>query len=205
MKFLAWGLAAQTSTTMTDDVNFKIKSSYVFDQFLMYLIQDVTKKPTAEILNFFYELAGQVAQVGFKTRKGRGIDKRIDDYFPGTSIPFHMRLKGHPGHNNMTWDPTTRRYAQVEEKYDYSAFVDVGFPERITKINEDVLNEAAVAIMEKHLLGGDGMDLPAFERPVQSSGKMYKKLMDAFAGRPEEPKKPRKRKVKADGSSNKSN
>jgi len=53
--------------------------------------------------------------------------------------------------------------------------------------------------MEKHLLGGDGADLPPFERPQQSAGRMYKKLMDSFAGRPEEPKKPRKRKVKADG------
>lgn len=183
--------------------DLRIKSTYKLDQFLMYLIQDVTKKPSAEILNFFYELATQVSQLGFKAKKGYGgIDKQIDDYFPGTSIPFHIRIKGHQGHNNTEWDPVSRTYKQIDNGYTHSAYVEVGFPERNTYIKEDLLSEAAVAIMEKHLLGGDGLDLAPFERPEQSAGRMYKKLMDSFAGRPEEPKKPRKRKVKVDDQSN---
>lgn len=182
---------------MTDEVHFNIKSDYRFDQFLMYLIQDVTKKSSAEILNFFYELATQVSQIGFKAKKKHsGIDKRIDDYFPGTSIPFHMRIKGHKGHNNNVWDPITRSYIQGPTNYSHSAYIEIRFPERNSFIDEAKLNEAAVAIMEQHLLGGDGADIPPFERPPQSAGKMYKALMDSFTGRPTPEKKPRKRKVK---------
>lgn len=170
----------------------KIKYHYRFDAFLMYLVQDVTKRPSAEILNFFNELTVQVAEIGFKNKKEhqRSIHKKIDDYFPGTSIPFHLELKGLTIRPHVDWTTKAERpgYLQAE--------VSIGFPDRATYIKEDVLKEIEVALMEKALLGGEDINIPPFEKPPQSSGKMFKQLMDSFAGREPEPKKPRKKKIK---------
>jgi len=174
-----------------DEVQLKVRASYHFDKFLMYLIQDVTKKPSAEILNFFYELAGQIGQIGFRNMTGHSIDKKIDDYFPGTSIPFHMRVKGRKGWTH--YDYNTKHHEQENETF--SANVEVGFPDCSTYIEEKQLNDAATAIMEQHLLGGDALDLPPFEKPVQRSARMFKAVMDEFAGRPKPERKKRGKKA----------
>ena len=170
--------------------NLPIKYRFNFDSFLMYLIQDVTKRPSAEILNFFNELVVQVAEMGFNNKKGRGIDKRIDDYFPDTAIPFHVRVKGRKSYGGNHW----RTGEEVQEHY--YAYAEVGFPQCATYIKEDLLKDIQVALMEKALLGGDDIDIKPFEKPPIRSSKMYKSLMDAFAGREPEPKKTRKRKTK---------
>jgi hypothetical protein len=176
----------------------KITANYNFDQFLMYLIQDVTKKSSAEILSFFYDLARQVCVIGVeKMRVNQGaIDKKIDDFFPGTSIPFHMRVKGHKYTNR--WNPHTRQYEDQESVF--NAIVDVGFPDRPTYLNEKSLNHVCEALLEQTLLGGEVVPVPPFEKPQPSSGKMYKKLMDEVVGRHtgEEPKKRNKKKLKTD-------
>jgi len=158
----------------------------------MYLIQDVTKRPSIEIINFFHELSTQVAEIGQKNRTGHGIHKKIDDYFPGTSIPFFLELKGRPN----------RRYNRQSGKYDeaevFACDVQVSFPDRPTYIKEDVFEEIGDFLMEKALLGVEvPADSPAnqpFTRPETSSPKMYKDLMDLYAGRPVAEKKTRKKK-----------
>lgn len=169
-----------------EDMQVNIKMSYNFDAFLMYLVQDVTKKPSAEILNFFYELANAVASMGFKAKKDNGgIDKRIDDCFPGSSIPFHMRIKG----RRRTWDYVNGKYQTFDNPI-YAAIVEVGFPTQNIHMDSKKLEDAATAIMEHHLLGGDVVaEVAPFDKPEPRSGRMYKKLMDEFAGRPTAEKK----------------
>lgn len=166
----------------------KRSASYRFDAFLMHLIQDVTKKPSAEILNFFYELAGQVIDIGIEKRTGRGFDKKIVDYFPGTSIPFYMRIKGH---ERQPYNYTTRQY---EGDVTFSSKVELTFPAESSFMNEQQLADIAVGLMERALLGGEEVVVAAFAKPEIKSPKMYQKLMSAFVGRPEPEKKSRKKK-----------
>lgn len=173
-----------------------IKLSYRFDQFLMYLIQDVTKRPTIEIINFFHELSTQVAEIGQQKRTGRGIHKKIDDYFPGTSIPFYLEMKGHP-YVHREWDRATSSY-KTSGQETFNCSVYVSFPDRPTYIDSKVFEEIGDFLMEKALLGVDvPADSPAnqpFARPETRSPKMYKDIMDLYAGRPVEEKKGRKKK-----------
>jgi len=173
---------------------FKIESSYRFDQYLMHLIQSMTSRPPAEILAFFHELAGQVSEIGVQKRTGRGIRKEIVDYFPGTSIPFQLMVKGRPMH---------RRYNPIhgsgpEGPEVFSCQVEVGFPEQRTYMKEDDLKNLSVLLMEKALLGGDDVVVPDFNRPEIKTPKIYKALMNSFAGR-ESTEEPKKRRKKTDG------
>lgn len=157
------------------------KQSYTFDAFLLYLIQDVTKRPTAEILNFFNELGKAVSEIGTEKRTGSGIRKDITDYFPGTSIPFHMLVKGHK--RNQNWNNQTKMYEGISEFM--MCYVEIGFPDKAMHIKAQDLDEIAVAIMEKALMDGEEVNMPLFVKPEFKSPKMYKSLMDSFAGRPE--------------------
>jgi hypothetical protein len=156
----------------------RVKLNYKFDAFLLHLVQELTKRPSAEILNFFNELSKQVCEIGAENRTGRGIRKNISDYFPGTSIPFHMQVKGYPRHD---YDSEKKEYISPEYM---SCHVEVGFPERKMYIKSQKLDDIAVALMEKALLGGDEVNIAPFIRPEIRTPKMYKSLMDAYTGRP---------------------
>jgi hypothetical protein len=155
----------------------EVKLSYRIDAFLLHLVQENSKKTSAEILNFFHELSKQVSQIGAEKRTGRGIRKKITDYFPGTSIPFHLDVKGYP---RQDYDGSTRKYS---EEYHMHCEVEIGFPDEKMYIKEQALDEIAVAIMEKALMDGEEVQMAPFIRPEIKSPKMYKKLMDSFAGR----------------------
>lgn len=176
-----------------------IKLKYRMDSFLMYLIQDVTKRPSIEIINFFHELSNQIAEIGQQNRTGNGIIKKIDDYFPGTSIPFHLELKGSP---SRRYDYQAKKYIEAEV---FRCDVSIGFPEQSTYIADDVFNEIGDFLMEKALLGIEvPADSPAnapFKRPETFSPKMYKDLMDLYAGRPVEEKKRKKKNEKTNSGS----
>ena len=173
---------------MSDKV-YQIKCEYQFDSYLMHLIQEVTKRPPAEILAFFHELATQIAEIGVKNKAGHGIAKKLVDYFPGTSIPFHIQVNGRPqwrGYNE-----------QLESHVEmFSCHVEVGFPECRTYMKEETLKELSVLLMEKSLLGGGDVIVPDFQRPEIRTPKMFVPLMDAFAGRPVTEPKRKKRKNK---------
>jgi len=181
-----------------EEKNIPVKVEYYFDQYLMHLLQEITKRPSVEIIAFFYELGSQVADIGAKEKlksKGysRGMNKHIVDYFPGTSVPFSMKVKGYRRHDN-SYDRATNKWIDKGEAYMCTA--EVGFPEGRTYISEQELKDISTALMERALLDAplDGVKVPDFKKPVIRSPKMFKKLMDAFAGREPEPKKPRKRK-----------
>jgi len=166
---------------MSQEKVYKIESSYKFDSYLMHLIQEVTKRSPAEILAFFHELASQIAEIGVKKKTGTGIKKNLTDYFPGTSIPFNILVKGRP-------------YYHYQDKLDvFKCYIEVGFPDQPTYMNEEDLKNLSVLLMEKALLGGDDVVVPDFKKPEIRTPKMYKVLMDAFAGRPAPESKRKKR------------
>lgn len=181
---------------MKDEKNLPIVVTYSLDSFLMYLTQEVTNRSSADIMNFYHELCTQVAEIGLKNRTGRGIKKKIDDYFPGSSIPFHLELTGYPT-SEGTWNEKTRKYENHRDVFKCHA--TVGFPARPTYMKEDMLHEIATFLMERDLLGVEVPDnIKPFEKPETSSPKMYKDLMDRFAGRPIAEKKARKKKNDSD-------
>lgn len=149
---------------------------YKFDSFLLYLIQENTKRSSAEVLNFFNELGKQVADIGSENRTGKGIRKNITNYFPGTAIPFNMTVKGYK--RNLHWNPQTRRYEEVGEVL--SCNIEVGFPDKKMSVKTQDLDSIAVSLMEKALLGGEDPNIPPFAKPEIKTPKMYKALMEAF-------------------------
>jgi hypothetical protein len=172
-----------------EDSKKKTVIKYRFDAYLMHLIQEVSKRPPAEIVNFFYELTVQICEIGVNNAKSgqRSIRKNVTDYFPGTSIPFHVQVKG--------WRP----YGRYNESSTYTCEAEVGFPEERTYMDEDKLKNIAVSLMEKALLGGDEVIMEDFAKPEIRTPKMYKDLMDAFMARPKQEKKSRKKKEDQDG------
>ncbi len=131
--------------------------------------------------------------IGLQKKDSGGIDKRIDDYFPDTSVPFHMRAKGYNLRGN--WNPTTRRYD--EDNTYYYCSVEVSFPQQLTPMPEKVLEEMTVKLMESSLGFGEAIDSKPFERPPIKTPKALKDIIDAFAGRPVKEKRQRKSKTTA--------
>jgi len=168
----------------------KVKLNYRFDAYLLHLIQETTKKQSAEILNFFNELSKRVCEIGAEKRTGQGIRKNIKEYYPGTSIPFHMLAVGHP--SSRRWDPITKGYVVQEEVM--SCSVEIGFPEQKEYIKSQDLDDIAIALMEQALMDGEEIQRPPFIKPEIHTPRMYKDLMDAFAGRPVEEKEEKQRK-----------
>jgi hypothetical protein len=188
-----------------EEKNIPIKITYCFDGCLMYLIQEITQKPPAEIVAFFYELAVQIAEIGAANKMAekhggsrRAMRKKVTDYFPGTSVPFNMLVKGQK-RTMGTWNSRTNLYENQHEAY--SCRVEVGFPETKQYIPEDELKAVSDALMERALLEApmDGVKIPEFKRPVIRSNRMFEDLMNSFAGRPPKEKKRRKKKSDAKG------
>lgn len=121
----------------------------------MYLIQQITKQPTDEILGFFYDFGKEVFIIGMENMGGRSIRKDIQAMYPGTDIPFKMLVKGYKGYGQ---GPT--------------GTIEVTFPDNPTYMDTEKLMEM---IMEKVLLGGTS--LPPFEPPKSRTPKMYKDLI----------------------------
>jgi hypothetical protein len=137
-----------------------INSSFTSDDALMYLIQDVTKLSTEEILGFFYDLGCKFAALGFEAMEDlgtTGMRKEVVDYFPNTSIPFRMLVKG----KKRTM--ATTQYAHIE----------ISFPKKSNQIDTKNLIEQ---ILEINLLGAQPT-LPPFPKPKTKIPRLYKDII----------------------------
>lgn len=137
----------------------EVKYRFKFDQWLMYHIQDVTKKSTVEIIAFFADLGKAVAIEGLEKRSGTTIRKKIDALFPGSSIPFHLLVTSNVYRN---WDPHLRAYSQHEV---HEVYIFVGFPADPTYMSSEEVTKIQEALLERDLLGGSDVTLPPFEQP----------------------------------------
>ena len=128
------------------------------DAGLMYLIQQVTKQPTDEILGFFYDFGKEVLIQGIDNMKSnqRSIRKDIRDFYPGTAIPFKMLVEASTWNKNLS-----------------NCIIYVMFPDNPIYLKTEEMIEL---IMEKQLLGASA--LPDFEEPRSRTPKMYKKLIE---------------------------
>jgi hypothetical protein len=125
----------------------------------MYLIQQVTKQSTDEILGFFYDFGKEIFIIGIKNMKTnqREIRKNIEALYPGTAIPFLINVEG-----------GKRGYGELG----FGATIKATFPDNATYMDTEKLMEV---IIEKTLLGGSS--LPDFEPPRSHTPKMYKDLI----------------------------
>jgi len=147
----------------------KCTGEFSTDKFLMFLIQDVTKLPTSDILGFFADLGKVVAEEGVHFMHENGTNsmrKEIFDFFPGTSIPYSIKVEGkkrdyYRGHPEPEPNARIGRY-----------YIKVGFPSQTSYVDQkELLN----IIIEKDLLGA--CEMPNFEKPDPKCPKMYKDLM----------------------------
>jgi len=151
------------------------KANFSADKFLMFLIQDVTRLPTSDILGFFADLSKAVAEEGvhYMFEKGtHSMRKEIFDFFPGTSIPYSIKVEGSKGYRYRRHDepnPNVR-----EAHYD----TKVGFPSQTSYIDQ---SELVNIIVEKTLLGA--CEMPNFEKPDTRCPKMYRDLMAEIKNR----------------------
>lgn len=134
----------------------------------MYLIQQVTKKPTAEIIGFFYDFGKQIFITGCENMTGRSIRKDIQILYPGTAIPVKILVKGEKTYN--IWNEKTKRYTSGDS---FSGTMEVTFPDNATYMDTEKIVDM---IVEQELLGG--CSLPDFEAPKSRTPKMYKDLID---------------------------
>lgn len=143
----------------------------------MFLIQQVTKQPTADIIGFFYDFGKQVFIVGCENMSGRSIRKDIQILYPGTAIPVKVLVKGHKSH--QIWNEKTRSYVSGES---YSGTMEVTFPDNPIYMDTTKIVDM---IVEQQLLGG--CTLPDFEAPKSRTPKMYKDLIEeVLKGKPDE-------------------
>ena len=100
---------------------------FIPDSGLMYLIQNVTKQSSDEILGFFYDFGKQVLIIGIDNMEGRNIRKHIEAIYPETAIPFKLLVKGNK--QTYVWDNVQRKYMTTTEPV-YSGTIEVTFPDR---------------------------------------------------------------------------
>lgn len=170
---------------------------YRFDKYLMFLVQDVTKRQPAEILNFFYELGAALSQASLKGVKQsqRNVKRSATDYFPGSAIPFHVIVKGN---KYRIYDDRTHKYGDDET---WSFTIEAGFPDETSPMPEEELKRINLELMENALFDAEHeVVAPMFVKPEIRSSHGFRKLMTSFMGREPEPKKPRKKREKKDGS-----
>lgn len=137
--------------------------SFQPDQGLMYLIQQITNKPSAEILGFYYDLGKQIFEIGLKNMKTnqREIRKVVEDMYPGTAVPFKMLVKARRGY---------------KENHAHGS-VEITFPDNAVYMNREEIEAMMTDLMENSLLGAEHQ-FPAFTSPPPVAGKMYKKLIE---------------------------
>ena len=91
--------------------------------------------------------------------KNRAIRKVIQDYFPGTDVPFLLLVKAYRS-----------PYSANE---DVSGSIEVTFPKASMMVDQKRLMDS---IAERALL--DGSTMPEFERPQVKTPKLYKNLIE---------------------------
>ena len=141
-----------TKKTQLEDKNIHFSP----DAGLMYLIQQVTKQPSADIMGFFFDFGKEVLLEGISKMEGKSIRKDIRDYYPGTAIPFKLLVKAH----RWSSDPVK------------SGTIEIDFPDNSMYIRT---SEMLDMIIERELLGGSG--IPDFEKPASKTPKMYRDLI----------------------------
>ena len=71
-------------------------NGFIVDQNLMYLIQSITKNPTADILCYFHNLVIKITEEYLDKNKGtkKLYKKTLRWHYPDTDIPYKMELRG---------------------------------------------------------------------------------------------------------------
>ena len=119
--------------------------SFQADENLLYLIQVTSGQSAADILSYFHSIANEVA-IGAQATKADRISRRLTAFYPDTSIPICIGVRGGWREHNRVW-------------------ITIGFPPKKNKLYGD-LAEVTSKIMEARLLGGEEPTVDPFKRPA---------------------------------------
>jgi hypothetical protein len=131
---------------------------FTLDRSLGYLIQNITKDSTQEILGYFHGIAQFVIDDLSKSSKASWFDKNIVLFYKETAISFRIRLRGRG-----------TAYSDREPYID----VDVTYPKETEEFKvTDLMN----AVVEAGLGLADDQNLPLFERPELKTPRCLRKV-----------------------------
>lgn len=137
----------------------------------MYLIQQTTKQSSDDILGFFFDFGKEATiqiseSVAKKKGNQRSFKRYLENYYPGTVIPFMIEVEGYLHKDTAT-----------NIKNLTSAYVTVSFPNNTTYIDTQKMMDQ---IIEKQLLGGSS--IPDFEPPKTFASGGLKGLVEQVLG-----------------------
>lgn len=120
------------------------------DSNLLYLIQQVTKQSSADILNYFYSTAMAIIETSLVKSTAQYPRRKLKMCYPNTAIPFQLEV----------W---YNKYYKVDGQ-DTQVTCNVVFPKIQMHFNN--LADIANQIAEAHLLGGKEPKIDPFEAPA---------------------------------------
>lgn len=134
-------------------------SEFKVNKSLAYLIQQVTKDSTQEILGYFYGIATFVIEDVYKKSKASYVNKDIVLFYKDTAISFRLRL-----HCGGIQNASMERRRQT---------VSVGFPsseenQNITDLMTKVV-ESGLGLIEEE-------EMPRFDKPILKTPSCLRKV-----------------------------
>lgn len=136
-----------------------IYKQFAIDKNLAFVIQQVTKESTTDILGYLYGLASYMAEDAVKNSKAMRLNKKAVLMYKDSIVPFKLDISGRYG-----W----RRDEEVP------VFVTVSFPKETEYHNcETILNQLTEVGLG---LSESVDDLPKFEKPRFFSPKSLKDI-----------------------------
>jgi|GEM_PF-5264446 len=139
--------------------------SFQVDNNLMFLIQSITKKPTQDILGYFYSTATTLTEEGLKHCVAQQFKRRLDYFYPGTDIPYRLEVWS-------GWQTLRGYNADRSKPLDVS--VSISFPKKplMSDVADMITNftEVGLGLTE-------GEDLPLFQKPATRVPRGMKKKL----------------------------
>lgn len=139
--------------------------NFNIDNALGYLIQNVTKDSTQEILAYFVGITQFVLDDINKSSKASFLDKNITLFYKETPITYKIKIQGSgPGLHKLSW---------VSPDASPTVSVSVSFPKDSSEFKvEEVMNAA----VESGLGLTDEHNMAVFERPKLKTPKALRKV-----------------------------
>lgn len=135
---------------------------YSVDRNLGYLIQQITKDSTQEILAYFYGISTFVINDLAAKSKASWLNKDIILFYKETPISYRIQISGSgPG------------YRMDDEDYEPSVSISVKFP---NKSEEHEVGDLMNAVMESGLQLTDEQNMPPFEKPELKTPKCLRQV-----------------------------
>ena len=138
---------------------FKVEELNI-DRNLAFVIQSITKEPTANIIEYFHALALHVAEEYHNSKPENRINKVLEWHYKNTVLPYKMEV-----------------YTSYNERFDQAVtelYVRVNFPK---KRNDIDVTEMLDTVLEVGLGLEGSVSLPPFPAPQTRVSAGFKKFL----------------------------